>query len=380
MLRVEEINDIDALEDYRERWETLLGRSSSSDLFGSYEWLTSWLNAFWRGKPIAFLFVWREERLVGLVPLLQDVAGELWCPKTLTFPVNPQTRRADIVCEGEPDEIVDAALGYLRQRGQPVRIGLKRVRDDAALLGVLPQVAARHHMLTNTKPDTEAPILELEKDWQSYLSSRSRHFRSELRRKRKAMTRAGTAEWRVVSSVEEVNDALDEVFSIERDSWKESEGTSLTTESGLTTFYRDLALQCARSGWLRIYLLQLDSRPIAHVFGVVFDGQLYALKTSYRQEYHHLSPGAVLFGYVVEDGFAQGYRLLDFLGDKSRWKNEMATGSRQHVNMCVFSASMPKCRFCRLLEHTVKPAVREKASFVTPLARWASRWLPAPFR
>ncbi len=380
MLRVEQIDDIDALQDYREAWDTLLSRSPNSDLFGSYEWLTSWLNAFWRGKPIAFLFVWRGERLVGLVPLLRDVAGELWCPKTLTLPVNPQTRREDIVYEGEPGEIVDAALGYLRQRGKRVKIGLKRVRDDAATLRVLPEVAERHHMLTSTKPDTEAPILELEKDWQSYLSSRSRHFRSELRRKRKAMAGAGAVELRVVSAPEEVDGAMDEVFSIERDSWKEDEGTSLTTETGLTTFFRELALRCARSGWLRIYLLQLDSRSIAHVFGVVFDSQLYALKTSYRQEYRHLSPGAVLFGYVVEDGFAQRYRLLDFLGDRSRWKNEMATGSRQHASMCVFSSSLPKCRFCRLLEHKVKPMVKERASFVTPLARWVGRWLPAPFK
>ncbi len=380
MLRVEEINDIDLLADYREAWESLLSRSSNRDLFGSYEWLISWLNAFWRGKPIAFLFVWRAERLVGLIPLIQDIAGELWCPKTLTLPVNPQTRREDIVCEGEPDEIIDAALGYLRQRGQPVKVGLKRVLEDAATLRVVPEVAAHHHMLTTTKPDTEAPILEFEKDWQSYLSSRSRHFRSELRRKRKAMIQAGRAEWRVVSVPEEVDAAMDEVFSIERDSWKEGEHTSLTTESGLETFFRDLALRCARSGWLRIYLLQLDSRSIAHVFGVIFDGQLYALKTSYRQGYRQLSPGAVLFGHIVEDGFTQGYRLLDFLGDSARWKNEMATGARQHASMCIFSSRLPKCRFCRLLEHTVKPTVKEKASFATPLARWASRWLPAPFR
>jgi len=377
VLRVEQVECVERLEDYREAWQGLQQRASGGDPFTSYEWLTAWLHAFWEGKSLAFLFVWRQERLVGLVPLVWDAEGDLWCPGSFVLPVNLQTTREDILCEGDPVEVMEAALAHLRSSGRPVRLALKHVRTDGVALQSLPRVLTDQGMATVVQVEPDSPIVGLEGDWESYLRARSRRCRSEMRRKRKAAERSGQVGWRVVSDPEGVAGAVGAVLEIERHSWKEGAGTSLTREAGVDRFFAELATLCARTGSLRVYLLELDAQPIAYAFCILHGDELYALKTSYRSDFGQLSPGVVLFGYVLQDAFAQGYALVDLLGETSRWKREIATTCREHRSVCVFSSHLPRCQLCRLVEHRVRPFVRGNAPRLLESKQRLSNWLAA---
>ena len=44
-------------------------------MFDSYEWVTTWLESFWKDRPIAFLFVRDGRSLAGVLPLLSDSDG-----------------------------------------------------------------------------------------------------------------------------------------------------------------------------------------------------------------------------------------------------------------------------------------------------------------
>jgi CelD/BcsL family acetyltransferase involved in cellulose biosynthesis len=91
---------------------------------------------------------------------------------------------------------------------------------------------------------------------------------------------------------------------------------------------------------LCIYLLRLDAVPIAHAYGLVYKNRLNVLTTAYRETYSRLSPGAVLFGRLLEDTFASGLREVDLLGEAYRWKQELTSTTRPHVSVEVYPKSL----------------------------------------
>jgi CelD/BcsL family acetyltransferase involved in cellulose biosynthesis len=315
---------------------------------------------------------------VGLVPLLWDEKGELGCPRCYTLPANLQTTREDILCDGDPAAVLEAAVAHLRGSGLPLRLELPRVREDSAVRRSLARVLADPRLRTVERDEPASPVIRLvDGGWEGYLRSLPRHTRQELQRKRRVAERSGSVAWSVHSAPEEVSGALAAVFNIERRSWKEGAGTSITSAPESERFFAELARLAAAAGSLRIYLLVRNGEPIAHVFCLLHRNELHALKTSYRRDLGQLSPGVVLLGHVLEDAFAHCHAVVDLLGETSRWKNEISNGSREHQSVCLFASDLARCRACRVVEQRVKPLARQHAPRLLSSRQTLTRWLRA---
>lgn len=373
MLDVFEVSELTHLEKYREDWDKLTETVSNSGLFQTYEWLTSWLEAFWVDKPIAFQLVSRDGQLVGIAPLLPDTQGGVLCKGSLVSPVDSHTRRADITCAGSARDVLTALFSHLQKTRCPLRLSLENVDTASPVSDVFEGAARSAGLRLSVQEMPASPLIRIESDWQGYLTSRSRHVRRELLRKRNKLDGVGQVEVRAVTEPSEIDKALQDVLQIERRSWKERFGTSLASESNVAWFYSDLARKCAQRGWLRIYLLCVDRQPIAHIFGVSYKNEYYALNTSYDESYKHLSPGAVLFSYALEDAFSQSCSSFDFLGVEYRWKNELANAARRYVRICAFSPNAYRCRWCQTYNRKLKPLARTNLPTALALKRklWA---------
>jgi CelD/BcsL family acetyltransferase involved in cellulose biosynthesis len=362
--RVEEITGAKRLSQYRDDWQRLAQESTNSDLYQSYEWISTWLDAFWCDKPIAFLIVRNNEEIAGIAPLVPDPAGELWCPGSLVSPVNEHSMRTNILCNGNREEVLSLLLDHLRRTRGQVRIAYKDVMDRAWIAGDLQGILSRFGMAAVRIEEPSSPVVTVQGEAGDYYETRSAHLRHELRRKLKKIKQAGRVEHRVIRSPEDCDAAMDDIFAIEEKSWKAEAGSAFTSRAELARFYRKLADRAAANGWLRIHMLYFDSKPVAHLYGLVYKGRYYALKTSYDRAYSQLSPGVVLFDHAIRDAFSEGYSHFDMLGEESRWKSELATGLESHIHLCIFSNNQPRCRLCRLMHGRVKPFVKQKVPFL----------------
>lgn len=358
MYNIQEIRQVKDLDSIQDEWDRLLESNRDGSLFLSKEWLKTWLEVYWKGRPIRFLLARDKNGLRGLAPLLVDNAGELWCPRSLTLPANPHSHTCNILGGQDEIEVLDAFLAHLARGKSHARVAFKHIVRSSGVATRLPEIAGQHRMCTVARGSTNWSLVRIDGDWEDYLKSRKARVRRELRRKRKKLERAGQFEIRVVTTPEQCDYAMEQVFHVERKSWKEREGTSLTTEPGAGGFYATLARLCAGRGWLRIYLLYLNGRPIAHIIGVKFRNAYTALKTSYDETYEALSPGIVLFGHALQEAFEAKLGLFDFAGHESRWKQELATHSETHLDVCAFSRGCVGCRACGFLHSVVKPTVK----------------------
>jgi CelD/BcsL family acetyltransferase involved in cellulose biosynthesis len=364
-LQVEEVEAAADLGRFRAEWEDLASRDPHGELFEAYVWITAWLDAYWKDRPLAFLFVREGDALVGLAPLLDDREGQLGCPDCLVTPVNPHARRCSLLAAGDTGRVVEAVLAHLESTRRGARLRLRCC--DAASPVVAALEERRPLSLLREKPAN--PIIRLEGDWESYLASRPRHLRHELARKRKRLETEWEAKWVHVADAGGAERAMTDVLRIERNSWKHAEGTSLVSEPGAAGFYGRLTRSFAAEGWLRVELLYLDGEPVAHILGAAYRGTYYALKTSYDEAYRAWSPGIVLFQHAIGKAFEDGLGTFDFLGDDSRWKSELANAQRAHVDACAFASTALRCRWDRVRVDRVKPFLEEHAPALVTLRR-----------
>jgi CelD/BcsL family acetyltransferase involved in cellulose biosynthesis len=363
MLAIEEITNVSELPGLREDWKKILDVSKCDNLFLTYEWITVWLNHFWKDKPILFLLIKSEKDPIGLAPLLVDGEKEV-----LVFPANGHSYRPDLIFGGDHEEMLKILFSHLRNRFRRVNLCLYKVDLDSFLVKILPNVARECRIVPVFKKVSSSPFLSINTDWQSFLKSKSKHFREEQKRKVNKMKKTGQLDFVKVSNLDQIHEAMQDILIIERNSWKEKEGASFTAGPGLQEFYLDVAEAFAKEQCLCTYLLYLNSVPIAHLFGIAYESRYYALKTSYDESYKELSPGVVLFNYALQDIFQSNFKEFDFLGVESRWKNEIASGTRSHVNVFIYPKNIPYF-FVGYFENTIKPLVREKAPFVLNL-KW----------
>jgi hypothetical protein len=327
----------------------------------------------------------QEGKLIGIAPFLDDVAGQLGCPRSLVFPVNPHAVRNDIICSVDLEAVLDAILTHLRQKRPHLRLQPLQVKGTSPLLPALNQLAEKHGLKLLLREGSTSPFIKISSDWPGYLQSRPSAMRRELRRKQRNLAKVHEVKWTVTSDLESWQRVLPDLMHIERNCWKEKAGSSFTADRNVGQFYATLAEAWARQGLLRLYLLYLDQRPVAHFFGVVFNKTYFALKTSFDEAYRAHSPGTVLFTFALEDTFNQGLSFFDLLGEKSRWKCDFATDVAQTVSICAYSSGLLRCHLCTLYQQIfvskLKPLIKEKMPRLLRAKRylWSlNPWRPPP--
>lgn len=374
MLTVTEIGDASRLGAFEDDWRALCAASPDGSFFETCEWLTTFIETFWAPRELALMFVSDDHGLVGFAPFLVDDDGDAWCRRTLTLPYHPHVPRANIVAaDGARRAVLDAVMRHVSIAHGSTPTVLPLVDGASGLWHDAQSIAEGRRYASHVWAEQAIPWIRLDGDWDSYLATRTSHVRSELRRKRRKLEKAGRLEIAAASSPSECDAAMRDILDIESRSWKQQEGTSFTTEAGVAEFYATLARRAGDRGWLRLYVMRLDGKPIAHIYGVVYKNEYLALKTSYDQAFRELSPGSVIFELALQDAFARGYSSFDLLGVEARWKNEIATDTRLLGTACLFPATSLRCGSCRAYECTVKPYLREHASWLWDVKRRLAR-------
>lgn len=367
------VHEIRSLEEFlplEDEWRGLFERAPAPNLFQAWEWLAPRLACYWKSQDLSILLVRRKGRLVGAAPLVLDRKGAEWCPATLVV-----VGGEGLLCDEPSAAVMDAVLGHLRRSRRWWRLGLTSSPGPSDIAARMPDLAGRHGLDTLVRSAPPSAIVRFGGSWEEYLASRSNHVRREWKRKEKKLRAAGSVEVRTITEPSECEAALDDVMAIESASWKEEGRSSITARARDGEFYRELARRCAERGWLRLHVLFLGGRPVAHFYGVLLANRLYGLKTTYDLSCSHLSPGVVVVQHALRAACAEGVSTVDLLGHEGRWKGEVANEEQPILRVCAFPRSHLGCEACSLVRTRVQPFAQRRAPALLAAARGARTWL-----
>lgn len=359
------VSIVDTEQEFRDLGETWngLAQGSGGSVFFQHEWFdAAWA---WR-KEDSSLFVllaWEGNRAVGILPLV-SVRERKRFPalRSLEFLTVPDTQLCDLIAApADRKRVADAFCAELhKKRSEWDRLVLRYLDATAAALSEIKASLSARHYACDVKSQGRNLFVVLEPSWDSYYGTRSRSLKKANNLAANRLKKAGEikVEWVTSENSGEpaIRGALEQAIDISRRSWKQETGNSLD-QPGPRDFIETLTAHAARRGWLSVWLLSIDGKPLAMEYQLLDAGNVYALRADFDTAYEEISPGSHLMRTLLESLFRRGLQRY-YMGPgenayKTRWSEEGDT-----LHQMVVHGRTWRGQLHRLFDEVVKPLAR----------------------
>ena len=333
---VERIADVPGFEALRDEWSELLEASDSDCLFLTWEWLYTWWKHLAGDRRLAILAVRCGGRLAALapfclrppslsrrrpLPVLEFLGNGCVGSDYLDFIV----RRG---CEPEVRGAFASALANERL----VLDWTQLRRGDCAAAGVAADLSERNWSVSETVTNT-CPFIPLAgMSWEAYLATLGAEHRYNFNRKWKRLNRDYSVQFEQVHSEEQCRESIDLVMELHNMRWRDRGGSDAFHTPGLVAFHREFSQLALERGWLRLYVLRLNRKPAACLYGFLYGGTFYFYQSGFDPAYDKQSVGLVSMGLGIKSAIEEGAEEYDLLHGneayKSHWSRERRELSR----------------------------------------------------
>ena len=342
-------------------WNELASCAGGS-IFLQHEWFdAAWE---WRKETTSlFVLIVRDaERLIGILPLIKVTERRRFAAiRRLEFLTVPDTQLCDLIVAPEyADRVARLMCEELQRRcGDWDQIDL-RYLPAAAAAQALTNCLHETGYTAQLKSHSRNLFVPLESSWQTYYSTRTRSLKkaNNLAANRLAKTGSISIECLTheTATADQVRQALEHAVDISRRSWKHDTGNSLD-HAAPNRFIRTLTAHALRRGWLALWLLTLDGRPIALEYQLTDGSDIYALRADFDSEFEEISPGSHLMRTLLESLFDKGlHRYYMGPGEnayKTRWTDEF-----EPLSMLTVYGTTARARVLRFVDEVAKPYAR----------------------
>jgi CelD/BcsL family acetyltransferase involved in cellulose biosynthesis len=318
------ITDPSGIEAIEDEWRALA--VARSNAFLTPDWVRSWWEH--RGHhdgSLLIVGVRREGALLGLLPLTLDTAKR---PRSIRFAGAALGDRFHPVCEEiHETEVAAAAAVHLEREGKlAVVMRLEQIEPGCPWLEAMRE-APRKTLKETDQPPVPLPYIPLQGlDWDGYLAGRSRNFRSQIRRRERALRNKHGMTSRMAT--EETLDAdLDELFRLHGLRWRDREYSPLL-EPDAQAILRSFCAAAMGHGWLRLHVAEIEGRAIGALLAWQI-GTTYAFYNSgFDPAYSKQSVGRVLVALALQEALEEDATEFDMLLGSEDYKRSFTDEAR----------------------------------------------------
>ena len=329
------IEDYNTCQELTHDWDRLLKSVSESilqlDVTSTLEWSIALWENFAHHTKQRVLVLENNNCITGILPLYNsyDTIYSLRCRKIAPI-TEIYSGRCGFMLSHNQEAGLDTMIKYLYQHSDWDLFQITLV-DGSQSDTLFREVYRQRKFRCDKLAMQSSPYIALKGDWKKYFDSLPKKFRWRLRNSTKKLEESGRLVHKEFGTETDLQSFFDSMIEVEKESWKESAGTSITVNTYQETFYKKFSLMAANKGWFYSHVLELDDIPIAYLYGLAYNGVFFNLKSSYKEEYKKYSPGHVLKMFILEQLYQRGIRVYDFMGPcddhKMRWTNKIYTRS-----------------------------------------------------
>jgi CelD/BcsL family acetyltransferase involved in cellulose biosynthesis len=366
------ITDRRALDDLRREWTELLLASVHPTVFLSWEWMMTWLDrADVRGTPCVLMARQPDDRLIGLAPLfLARPHGPLGLRSVrfmgtgvgadhLAFLVRAGVHTGAGVHAGAgvATDVTRALAAHLAAMREWDVLELMRM-DAAGAASVADALGATAGVAHTIVEADRCPFVPLPKTWDEYLAMIGPHRRSELGRQGRRLEKQGAIQIRRAETAaqrDEIWDALLHLHQVRRDAV--AGGQSAFVTASTRAFHDAFSRIALERGWLRLYLMTLDGRPVATECAYSIGGRVTDYQGGFDMALAKFGVGTVLTGHAIREAVGEGAVEFDFLRGAEQYKQQRwaaqvrvdmtVTAWRRHPRVTAMLAARRWARIAR---------------------------------
>ena len=289
-------------------WRALAERSGN--VFSTWEWASAWWNHFGGDRPLQLTACRRDGgETFAILPLYLASTRPV---RTIRFIGHGPADQLGPVCD--PSDRHEAALLLKRALREhcarwDIFIGELLGGDESwsALLGG-----------TTLRRDA-SPVLPVDgRTWDEYLSSRTSNFRGQVRRRERKLAREHDLRFRLTdaSSLEQDLETLFVLHELQHNE---------AFAGQRKEFHREFAAAALANGWLRLWIMEVNARPVAAWYGFRFGGAECFYQSGRDPGWDGYSVGFILLSHTMREAFNDGVREYRMLRGGETYKERFAT-------------------------------------------------------
>jgi CelD/BcsL family acetyltransferase involved in cellulose biosynthesis len=186
------------------------------------------------------------------------------------------------------------------------------------------------HLASQVLDDIECREIPLLGTFDAYWKARSQNLRRNIHRDAKKLETLGNIQFCV--SRDNSPCLINALLDLHTARWQTHGQPGMIEVNSCAAFITDAAREFARQGMLRIFLLQLQQKPVAVILSAAYRGILFNYLTGFNPEYEAAGLGRKLLFESIRYAFENGFTSWNFLRGDEPYKAWWG------------AISIPKCR------------------------------------
>jgi CelD/BcsL family acetyltransferase involved in cellulose biosynthesis len=337
---VEKIGDGSSFAGLRQEWNELLQSSASDCLFLTWEWLSTWWKHLAADREISIRAVRWGGELVALAPFsVRPPSLPRRCPfSVLEFLGNGNVGSdyLDFIVHNDYEAEALQALAAHLGAERFVFDWRQLKRNGCLAASVASRLSEKGWSVSETSTNT-CPFIPLAgKSWESYLATLGAEHRYNFHRKWKRLNRDYAVEFEEVRTAEQCRESIDLVMTLHNMRWSQRGGSEAFHTPGLVAFHREFSQIALERGWLRLYVLRLDGKPAASLYGFLYGRTFYFYQSGLDPAYGKHSVGLVTMGLAIKSALEEGAEEYDLLHGNEDYKSHWSRDSRELGRLELF--------------------------------------------
>jgi CelD/BcsL family acetyltransferase involved in cellulose biosynthesis len=280
----------------------------------------------------------RGGELAGVMPMLLDDSRR---PRAIRFAgADLGDRFSPAAREGDEAAVAAAAMRSLADQGGKRIVLLEHVESERPWWREMQSAPRARYAAVPRSPSVE-PYIDLRGlDWEGYLASRSRNFRSQVRRRERALEREHGFEVRQATEATLEAD-LDALFRLHTQRWDARDDSSSLEAEAPKLFLRSFSAAALARGWLRLRLLEVDGVAVAGFLGWRLGDRYAFYQSGFDPEWSDRSVGVVMMATTIRSAIEEGASEFDMLLGEEAYKARYTNSSRSVETVTLVRAASP---------------------------------------
>ncbi len=330
----------EAIDSYGSEWSNIVGNAklNPSLLPG---WMACVASAFGLFDKFRVYILKRGEKIEGVVPFYIRRSKLSGVPVIrVELGGNLVSYHQELITDSKHCLLLERFVDYLGEKYHWDIISAENICIGSLTGKTIVNVCSERDVGLSSYPGESSPYLVFDKDWKSILASKQKKFRYKVNKREKILRDSDslTIGW-YTSPSDDIQRLVEEIFYVERDSWKADKGMAITGRQTEEAYYRLLVPYLANKGILFASVLRKDGEAIAYNLCYKFNNCVGQLKTSYHNNYTAISPGAILIEDALRKCIQEGISEFDFLGDIMPHKMAWTKSLRTHELITIYNKS-----------------------------------------
>lgn len=357
------------LEQFRERWNSLLRANPASSIFQTPEWLTAWWQAYGRNKELfALVFADSTGAIVGIAPLYAGRRRFLGLSLTTLRMVGAGSGDSDgldfITAPGYASECAQAFITWLSGQKEWQVCALETLPQHSLVADCVFRGIQQSGMSIDS---TLTPnfIIDLPPTWTQYVSSLDPSFRPLLTRYPRRLQSRFAVKFSRCEDAGDLKSQLQTLFDLHQMRWTGRGEIGAFANNERRDFYYRMATAFLQRGWLEFWRLELNGETVGGQFCFRYNDTVFLLQEGFHPKYAAEKIGYALKAHLLEEVIRTGAKRYDFLGGDDPYKAKFGAHQENYRNLFIAGPS----KLGRLYLQVQKKKRGTKA--------WLKRKLPA---